>query len=252
MYKRQRHATVDNLAREAGISKGAFYRFYESKEHLFLSMLERTHEEMYGSAEKILAERTDLPLRERTMQAILEVFRVAEKYDLIPFIREEVPLLLRRLPEEVVSAHYTTDDERIKLFQGHGNTLVHTTMERYSGSATGMDHYKGMPGLGVDKAYQLPSKYYAPMRLIAADIGNTGDYTLLVNKPISTAAQFFDRYRFFPQGEVHALYWDGVGLGLKWKPRRIRGSVAEIDLADVNNDGILVLCLLYTSPSPRD
>ena len=142
-----------------------------------------------------------------------------------------------------------TDDERIKLFQGHGNTLVHTTMERYSGSATGMDHYKGMPGLGVDKNYQLPSKYYAPMRLIAADIGNTGDYTLLVNKPISTAAQFFDRYRFFPQGEVHALYWDGVGLGLKWKTRRIRGSVAEIDLADVNNDGILDLVVgLNTSP----
>ena len=43
-----RHATVDELAREAGISKGAFYRFYQSKEHLFLSMLERTHEEMYG------------------------------------------------------------------------------------------------------------------------------------------------------------------------------------------------------------
>ena len=142
-----------------------------------------------------------------------------------------------------------TEDERIKLFQGHGNTLVHTTMDRYSGSATGMDHYKGMPGLGIDKNYQLPGKYYAPMRLIAADIGNTGDYTLLVNKPISTAAQFFDRYRFFPQGEIHALYWDGVGLGLKWKTRRIRGSVAEVDLGDVNNDGILDLVVgLNTSP----
>ena len=142
-----------------------------------------------------------------------------------------------------------TEDERIKLFQGNTNNLVHTTMDRYSGSATGMDHYKGMPGLGIDKNYQLPGKYYAPMRLIAADIGNTGDYTLLVNKPISTAAQFFDRYRFFPQGEIHALYWDGVGLGLKWKTRRIRGSVAEVDLGDVNNDGILDLVVgLNTSP----
>ena len=110
-----RHATVDGLAREAGISKGAFYRFYPSKEHLFLSMLERTHEEMYGSAEKVLDERTDLPLRERTMRAILEVFRVAETYNLIPFIREELPLLLRRLPQDVVNAHYITDDAGARL-----------------------------------------------------------------------------------------------------------------------------------------
>ncbi len=142
-----------------------------------------------------------------------------------------------------------TEDERIKLFQGSGQSLVHTTMERFSGSATGMDHYKGMPGLGIDRNRQLPSKYYAPMRMISADIGNTGEHVLMLNKPISTASQFFDRYRYFPQGEIHALYWDGVGLALKWKTRRIRGSVAEIDLADVNNDGIIDLVVgLNTSP----
>lgn len=142
-----------------------------------------------------------------------------------------------------------TDDEQIKVFQGNGQNLIHTTMEKFSGSATGMDFYKVMPGLGIDKNSQLPGKYYAPMRLLSADIGNTGENVLLLNKPISTASNFFDRYRYFPQGEVHALYWDGVGLGLKWKTRRIRGSVAEIDLGDVTNNGILDLVVgLNTSP----
>lgn len=94
-----------------------------------MSMLERTHEEMYGSAEKVLDERTDLPLRERTMRAILEVFRVAETYNLIPFIREELPLLLRRLPQDVVNAHYITDDERIKQPDPQGRGPLTTSME---------------------------------------------------------------------------------------------------------------------------
>lgn len=143
-----------------------------------------------------------------------------------------------------------TENEQIKVFQGaNAEKPLHTTMEKFSGSATGMEHYKAMPGLGIDKTSQLPSKYFAPMRMIAADIGHTGENVLLLNKPISTAAQFFDRYRFFPQGEIHALFWDGVGLALKWKTRRIRGSVAEIDLADVNNDGVLDLVVgINTSP----
>ena len=93
----------------------------------------------------------------------------------------------------------------------------------------------------MDKNYQLPSKYYAPMRLIAADIGNTGEYVLLVNKPISTASQIFDRYRYFPQGEIHALYWGWRGPGLPRKTQCIRAVPwPKRDLADVNNDGVLI------------
>ncbi|MBR3664825.1 MAG: VCBS repeat-containing protein [Desulfovibrio sp.] len=142
------------------------------------------------------------------------------------------------------------DDERIKIFGARNTTsAIHTTMEKYSGSAVGMEHYKGMPGMGIDTNYQLPSKYYAPMRFLSVDLGHTGEYVLIINKPVSTAAQFFDRYRYFPQGEIHALYWDGVGLGLKWKTRRIRGSVGQVDLADLNNDGVLDLVVgLNSSP----
>lgn len=139
-------------------------------------------------------------------------------------------------------------DERIKIYTSKGNQ-IHKTMDQFSGSSAGMEHYKSMPGLGVDNRYQLPDKYYAPMRLIAVDLERKGEYVLLVNKPISTASQFFNRYRFFPQGEVHALYWDGVGMGLKWKTRRIRGSVTDIDIADLNNDGVMDLVVgLNTHP----
>ncbi|MEG2172258.1 MAG: VCBS repeat-containing protein [Desulfovibrionaceae bacterium] len=138
--------------------------------------------------------------------------------------------------------------ERIKVYTAKGNQ-IHQTMEQFSGSSAGMEHFKSMPGLGIDSRYQLPDKYYAPMRLIAVDLEHKGEYVLLVNKPISTASQFFNRYRFFPQGEVHALYWDGVGMGLKWKTRRIRGSVTDIDIADLNNDGVLDLIVgLNTHP----
>lgn len=130
--------------------------------------------------------------------------------------------------------------ERLKIFTAKGNQ-IHKTMENFSGSSAGMEHYKTMPGLGQDTRYQLPDKYYAPMRLLAVDLERQGEFVLLANRPISTASQFFNRYRFFPQGEIHALYWDGVGMGLKWKTRRIRGSVTDIDMADLNNDGVMDL-----------
>ena len=131
-------------------------------------------------------------------------------------------------------------DERLVVYGAKGGRL-HQTMDKFSGSSVGMKHYKGIDGLGVDKKTQIPGHYYAPMRLNMADLEGRGEYVILINKPISTAAEIFENYRMYPQGEIHALYWDGVGLGLKWKTRRIRGSVVNADLGDLNNDGILDL-----------
>ena len=127
-------------------------------------------------------------------------------------------------------------DERLKVFGPKGDEM-YKSMEKFSGSSIGIEHVKGMPGLGRDTV-QMPERYYAPMRMIPVDLNRSGEYVLLVNKPISMTAQFFDRYRFFPEGEIHALFWDGVGLGLKWKTRRIKGSVVNLDLGDIMNNGV--------------
>jgi hypothetical protein len=130
-------------------------------------------------------------------------------------------------------------DERLKVFSAKGEEL-HRSMEKFSGSSIGIEYVKGIYGLGRGNA-QLPDKYFAPMRMLAADLNRSGEYVLLVNRPISVAAQFFENYRFFPEGEIQALFWDGMGLGLQWKTRRIKGSVVNLDLGDIMNNGVQCL-----------
>lgn len=59
--------TIKQLTDSVGISKGAFYLFYPSKEHLFYALLRQMHTELYGPAmellEQLRARRTAADLR---------------------------------------------------------------------------------------------------------------------------------------------------------------------------------------------
>ena len=136
-----------------------------------------------------------------------------------------------------------SNDEHLRVYNSKGSRLAQTS-EKYSGSALGLEIAVAMPGLGRDYI-TIPTVYYIPMRMLAIDLERDGNWELLVNRPISTASEIFERYRFYPQSEIHSLFWDGVGLNLQWKTRRIKGSMVDYTIADANNDGIpdLVTCL---------
>lgn len=134
-------------------------------------------------------------------------------------------------------------NERLQVFTPTG-TALYTSQDQFSGSAVGIMESNNMPGMGSNDV--MPRNfYYMPLRMLATDLDRNKEWELLVNKPISLASQVFDRYRTFPEGEIQALSWDGVGMSMLWKTRRIKGSVADFELADVNNDGVLdlVVCL---------
>ena len=71
-----RKTTVDELTVEAGISKGAFYKFYPSKEHLFLDMLEQWHMEISRKTERAMAENPALPAQQRAALLLKTAWRV--------------------------------------------------------------------------------------------------------------------------------------------------------------------------------
>ena len=84
--------SVDQLTKAVGIAKGSFYKFYESKEMLFFTVLEGIHAELYEVADRALCESDGLPPSERAAKAVL----------------------LQRLPEGVKKEHYHDDETHIR------------------------------------------------------------------------------------------------------------------------------------------
>lgn len=135
------------------------------------------------------------------------------------------------------------EQENLLTFDGKGRRLAKSD-DKFSGSGVGIPYDMTMPGLGKPTDDVGTGKtYYIPMRMEAMDLDKDGRYELLVNKPISAAAMIFNNYRTYPQGEIHALLWDGIGMDLLWKTRRIKGTVADLIVADVNNDGVMDLAV---------
>ena len=66
-----RKTSVEQLTEAAGISKGSFYKFFDSKELLFLAALEDIHAEGFAVAQRSLAENAALAPAERAAAAIL-------------------------------------------------------------------------------------------------------------------------------------------------------------------------------------
>jgi AcrR family transcriptional regulator len=108
--------SVDELARAAGISKGAFYLFYASKEELFMEILE-------GLEADFRARIFDVSIQPKkdAGQLLAKLFKEAlltwDEYPLLKnFGRSDYEYLARKLPPQRIQAHANRDDEFIDEF----------------------------------------------------------------------------------------------------------------------------------------
>lgn len=126
----------------------------------------------------------------------------------------------------------------------------YVSQETYNSSAIPLElPNEVVPGMGTHRDAMEQQYYYVPLRTVVTNMmTGTDKYELLMNKDISVAAQIFKRFRTFTQGEIHGLFWDGTGMNLSWKTRRIKGTVVDYDIADYDNNGqddLLVLVNTY-------
>lgn len=111
-----RKTSVEELTAAAGISKGAFYLFFESKEALFFELLER-FEAAYKDQLLAAVARTELRPRARMAALLAHALSIMGSEPLFTRLgRAEYDLLLRRLPPERVAAHMQRDDAFAETF----------------------------------------------------------------------------------------------------------------------------------------
>ncbi len=109
-----RKTSVEQLTEVVGISKGSFYKFFDSKELLFFVVLEDIHTECFAAARKSLLENARLAAADRAAAAILATCRWLSETQAFVFIENDAEFLLHRLPEEVKTAHYHDDETHIR------------------------------------------------------------------------------------------------------------------------------------------
>lgn len=101
--------SVEELCRAAGISKGAFYLFYDSKEIVFLDALESIQRQIHQTIIGEMQRQSDKKQGFITVVSLM-YRQFTENAWMLSMINDEYEVLLRRLPKERINAHIELDN----------------------------------------------------------------------------------------------------------------------------------------------
>jgi AcrR family transcriptional regulator len=153
-----RKTTVEDLAKTAGISKGAFYLFYESKELLFMDALEREQMGIHNTLLQCMAQGPSP--RDAFVHFAGEMYReYARKPWLLAFEGEDYALLLRRVSPERIQQHIEIDNAATRRFKDILGDEITVSPELMSAAMRmlfiGILHRKEIGEEWADEAFSL-------------------------------------------------------------------------------------------------
>lgn len=97
--------SLDMLTADAGISKSSFYKFYETKEQLFLEAVSFWEHEILQNAQLALEENANKSNKARAAAMVFSVFKTIHELGIARFMREDMPQLEQFIPKSKMHAH---------------------------------------------------------------------------------------------------------------------------------------------------
>jgi TolB-like protein len=102
----------------------------------------------------------------------------------------------------------------------------------------GGQHSGGSPEYYVmeaGSAGEFEKRAYYPARIIIRDVNRDGKNEVITIKNHRLSELI--SYRKFTHGEIEVRSWDGIGLAVHWKTRKLSGYFSDFAIGDFDNDG---------------
>ena len=155
---------VDEIARQAGISKGSFYGFFPSREDFILSVFESWEAEYRGALIREVTNGSG-SARDRIERFLLGAFDILEREPgLARMGMKEIQSIIEGLPPERVAAHQATD---IRVLEETFSRWVDAGMldPELAGSLRGL--VPALFSIAMHREDFPPGSYHPTVKLIA-------------------------------------------------------------------------------------
>lgn len=98
--------SLDMLTSDAGISKSSFYKFYDSKEQLFLTIAAEWESQVISCAQKALENAAGQSDQARAAAMVCSAFETIHHLGICRFLSEDLFELVNLIPESDAKIHY--------------------------------------------------------------------------------------------------------------------------------------------------
>ena len=98
--------SLDMLTSDAGISKSSFYKFYDSKEQLFLNIAAEWESQVISCVQKALENAAGQSDQERAAAMVCSAFETIHQLGICRFLSEDLSDLVKLIPESDAKIHY--------------------------------------------------------------------------------------------------------------------------------------------------
>jgi len=116
--------TIDDLVEAVNIAKATFYTFYESKEYLYMDIVQGIQKKIINELDTLLDHNNDLSPKERVRLVFAAMTQLMTQYPILSQIDSStIGLISRKVSQERLAAYLQQNFDAVQSLSNHGVTF---------------------------------------------------------------------------------------------------------------------------------